>query len=231
MTKAYTANHSPNLTLNLVSSNASSNSNSDKDFPTSSLRSASHVSSMHASSSTTSFDPLNLLASAALSTSINTSSTSTSTSRPNVRPPVLLNLTQPEYPSPITPSREIFPGLLENGRVTANHPLVTSYLRSVRRVANDRDVTPGDDPFGWKPKVKEDREVYEVLGYEKGSFTQRESDCIFVLAALKVYYNPKHRAHFTFWGKAAVEGTAERVQKTLGESIAQFYFAFKLHSY
>lgn len=125
------------------------------------------------------------------------------------------------------------PGVLTDGRITINHPYVQLYINNTRRVANDRDVTPGDDPFNWKPRIKEDREVEEVLGLSdsdsdsepecerkgnKRKLTVRESDCIFVLAALKVYYNPKHSRHFTFWGKEAAERTAEKVQKILGMS-------------
>ncbi|KAH8093907.1 hypothetical protein BXZ70DRAFT_370523 [Cristinia sonorae] len=183
-------NHSP--ALRLVSGSRTS-ADDDKDFPTSSVRGPSHT---HASTSSTSSDPFSRLADLA----------STASSAPRLDPAF--------HKCTVSPHREARPGVLGDHRITVNHPLVRTYLDRVRSVPNDRDSTPGDDPFGWKPKTKEDRPVHEVLGFDK-PFTPRESDIIFVLAALKVYYTATHRAHFTFWGKAAAEATADRVQKIL----------------
>lgn len=62
----------------------------------------------------------------------------------------------------------------------------------------------------------ETRSVQEVLQLAQGvSITEKDSDCIFALAALKVFYHPVHPAHFTFWGKATGKKTAKRVEKVL----------------
>ncbi|KAJ3474780.1 hypothetical protein NLI96_g12258 [Meripilus lineatus] len=113
--------------------------------------------------------------------------------------------------------RQIFPGILEDGCLTIGHKFVDIYLERVARAPNDRHThrLEPDNFFG--EKRREYQSVADLLGIRQ-PLSQKQNDCIFTLAALKVFHTPHHPAHFTFWGKEACKKTAEKVQNILNMS-------------
>lgn len=120
----------------------------------------------------------------------------------------------PAYARFIQRSRAgLIPGVLADGRMTAAHPIVDTYLQ------NAPSVNPADGRKlveSWWLRGVRAQTVSEVLGAAY-NLNNVESECVFVLAALKVLHHPMHPKHFTFWGKHPANKTAERVQKVLGE--------------
>lgn len=115
--------------------------------------------------------------------------------------------------------RQIFPGILEDGCLTIGHKFVDIYLERVARAPNDRHThrLEPDNFFG--EKRREYQSVADLLGIRQ-PLSQKQNDCIFTLAALKVFHTPHHPAHFTFWGKEACKKTAEKVQNILSTSVS-----------
>ncbi|KAI0075139.1 hypothetical protein K474DRAFT_1453531 [Panus rudis PR-1116 ss-1] len=116
--------------------------------------------------------------------------------------------------------REVVPGLLSNGVLTPNHPLVSLYLSRVPRKQNhwielgshSSSFFLPPDPEGQEREVPTLSQLVSIRGLDLSEF---QDECIFALAALKVFYHARHRAHFSFWGKGVVHRTARRVQKIL----------------
>lgn len=111
---------------------------------------------------------------------------------------------------------EVAPGLLDDCRITARHPLVALLL------ANIPAVSPAE---GRKPPVEEwikrgmkEKTVNDILDIDL-RLNEYQSECMFALAALSVLRRPKHPKHFSFWGRDPAPKTAERVNKVLGELI------------
>ncbi|KAI0785514.1 hypothetical protein C8Q75DRAFT_316742 [Abortiporus biennis] len=118
--------------------------------------------------------------------------------------------------------KEILPGsgILEDGRITVHHPFVSIYLKEVFKAPNYRLLEQQTDKSFWGEKERrrlEARTVSETIGLEDGEHLNAlQSECIFVLAALKVYFHPMHPAHWTFWDDTKRLTTSARVEKILG---------------
>ncbi len=144
---------------------------------------------------------------------------------PSESPSSPLNLLVPSLPSPkrnpaynkyaVPHRREIFPGILEDGTITVRHTFVDRYLSNIPRAPNDRYTQHFEPDNFFGEKRKHNESVADVIGIRE-SLTNKQTDCIFALAALKVFYHPHHPAHFTFWGKDHCKKTADRVQSVLG---------------
>ncbi|KAI0093116.1 hypothetical protein BDY19DRAFT_902916 [Irpex rosettiformis] len=115
------------------------------------------------------------------------------------------------------PSRPLVPGLTNLSTLTMEHPLVTSFLARVPSVPPAFGRVQGE---GWWTKALHSWTVNDVLDLadHEGNeilLTKLQEECIFVLAALKVSFAPKHPKHFTMWGKDWATKTAERIHKLL----------------
>lgn len=119
----------------------------------------------------------------------------------------------------VSPSLPLVPGLTNISTLTAEHPLVTSFLSRVPSVPPTFGRISGE--VWWTKSLHSwtvngvldltDHEGNEIL------LSRLQEECIFVLAAMKVFYYPKHPKHFTMWGKDWAVQTAERVHKLLCE--------------
>ncbi|KAI0915689.1 hypothetical protein AcV5_003542 [Taiwanofungus camphoratus] len=133
-------------------------------------------------------------------------------------PPVVLAPPQPSSSAAYSVKRirELVPGVLEDGRVTVNHPMIDNYLLALARAyqGNHAQLGTGPSPMLTDKKGKAGlsrvQNVRALLGMSM-ELNALQSECIVALAALKVYGNPRHLAHFALWDKKVRNRTAQVV--------------------
>lgn len=125
------------------------------------------------------------------------------------------SILRPEYHKYFQPRRvEVVPGLQNDGRLTVRHPFVGRFLARTPSISPTDGRKPPAEAWWYKGMKK--RSVSEVLDVG-AELDEYQSECVFVLAALKVLHHPQHAKHFAFWGREPAPKTAERVQRVLRE--------------
>ncbi|KAI0812691.1 hypothetical protein BC629DRAFT_955787 [Irpex lacteus] len=114
-------------------------------------------------------------------------------------------------------SRPLVPGLTTRHTLTMEHPLVTRFLARVPSIPPALGRISGED---WWTKALHSWTVNGVLDLTDADgnevlLSEFQEECIFVLAALKVFYYPRHPKHFAMWGKDWAARTAERIHALL----------------
>lgn len=118
------------------------------------------------------------------------------------------------------PIKEIpgFPGVLEDGRWTARHPLVQIYLTNLGDIYDDVTGFTGASTSRGEPardvrgciRVGRVEDVGQVVG---GHLSTLASEIVFTLAALEVVDIVRHPVHFAFWGADVRERTSQIIQR------------------
>ncbi|KZT67136.1 hypothetical protein DAEQUDRAFT_404979 [Daedalea quercina L-15889] len=111
-----------------------------------------------------------------------------------------------------------FPGVLEDGRWTARHPFVQTYLVNLGNIyASATGFTGGSTSRGEAARdvygcteVGRVEDVGEVIGTHLSCAT---AEIVFTLSALEVVDRIRHPAHFALWGETVRERTAVVVKR------------------
>ncbi|GBE81402.1 hypothetical protein SCP_0311310 [Sparassis crispa] len=93
--------------------------------------------------------------------------------------------------------REVIPGVLEDGTITARHPFVAEYLRALTSRALCSRLQAKRSQGSSVPPARL-ADVGPLLGLD---LDDRQSRVIFALAALAILYHPRQRIHECFWGR------------------------------
>ncbi|KZT04655.1 uncharacterized protein LAESUDRAFT_814014 [Laetiporus sulphureus 93-53] len=136
------------------------------------------------------------------------------------RPPKVDAATKPRRNAPGAYSSADRPAILEDGRITDDHPLVDLYIQRLAAVYNVEIGHLEMTPFisHMPPDMKGSLNVGKVLDVSAVldiglTLNELQSACILSLAALKVLYSFDHQAHWALWGKCVRERTAAVVQR------------------
>ncbi|KAI0940631.1 hypothetical protein AcW1_003777 [Taiwanofungus camphoratus] len=137
--------------------------------------------------------------------------------------PSLASTPYPSHTPTYTVKRcsEVIPGsgVLIDGRVTANHPFVCRYLLALSDTLWDCPAPSGARLSQPRPAMNKKgktslskvENVCTLLNRE--GLNKLACECVVALAAMRVYPNPHHAAHFGLWDKSVRRRTAQTVHK------------------
>ncbi|OBZ66563.1 hypothetical protein A0H81_13475 [Grifola frondosa] len=137
--------------------------------------------------------------------------------------PTIVHASPPAPPEPVSdPSqrRKDLPYIFRDGAVADDHPFVTEYLRALPPLIRyspfvaSTSATP-QALTRWHVMnggMAEPSQVAGLLGLQV-KLHELEAEAVFSLAALKVVSEPKHEAHFAFWGRNVMKRTAEVINR------------------
>lgn len=123
---------------------------------------------------------------------------------------------------PSSTPREISMGVLSDGTFTVKHPWVSQYLDALARAYYEAIMKNEKDrpTYYWSPQPKTIQRLGSVEGVSgllEMELDKTQSARILALAALRVFENPRHPAHFALWGRPTDKRSAQVVYEMIRE--------------
>ncbi|OSX66672.1 hypothetical protein POSPLADRAFT_1131341 [Postia placenta MAD-698-R-SB12] len=115
-------------------------------------------------------------------------------------------------------------GVLSDGTFTVKHPWVSQYLDALARAYYEAIMKNEKDrpTYYWSPQPKTIQRLGSVEGVSgllEMELDKTQSARILALAALRVFENPRHPAHFALWGRPTDKRSAQVVYEMIHHQI------------